>query len=258
MGERNGYASGTFCWAELSTTDQDAAKSFYAALFGWEADDRPVGDGAHYSMQNLGGKPVAAISAQPSAQREAGVPPLWNSYVWVESADGIAARVAELGGTVHAGPFDVMQAGRMAVVQDPQGAFFMLWEKGEHHGAALVNEPGALVWNELSTPDMEGAAAFYNDLFGWSTESLESSPEPYLVIKNGEASNGGIRELKEPMPPNWLVYFGVEDIEQGVAKVAELGGGTMVEPFDIGVAKIAVVHDPQGAAFALYAGQFDD
>jgi predicted enzyme related to lactoylglutathione lyase len=257
MGERNGYAPGTFCWAELSTIDQDAAKSFYAALFGWEADDRPVGDGAHYSMQNLGGKQVAAISAQPAAQRDAGVPPLWNSYVWVESADEVAARVAELGGTVHAGPFDVMQAGRMAVVQDPQGAFFMLWQKGEHHGAALVNEPGALVWNELSTPDMDGAAAFYGGLFGWSTEPMES-PEPYWIVKNASSSNGGIRELKEPMPPNWLVYFGIDDIERGIARVAELGGGKMIGPIDIGIAKLAVVHDPQGAVFALYAGQLDD
>jgi predicted enzyme related to lactoylglutathione lyase len=257
MGERSGYAPGTFCWAELSTTDQDGAKSFYAALFGWEADDRPVGDGAVYSMQNLRGKPVGAIAAQPSQQREAGVPPLWNSYVSVESADEAAARAAELGGTVHAPPFDVMQAGRMAVVQDPQGAFFMLWQKGEHYGAALVNEPGALVWNELSTPDMAGAAAFYGGLFGWSTEPMDQ-PEAYWIVKNGEASNGGIRELKEPMPPNWLVYFGIDDIERGIARVAELGGGKMIGPIDIGIAKLAVVHDPQGAVFALYAGQFDD
>ena len=257
MGQRSEYAPGTFCWVELSTPDQQAAKIFYGSLFGWGSDDRPVGEGAYYAIQMLGDKPVAAISDQPAAQRDAGVPPLWNSYVSVQSADETAARAAELGGTVHAGPFDVMQAGRMAVIQDPQGAYFMLWERGETLGAALVNEPGTLVWNELSTPDMEGASAFYSGLFGWSTEPMDS-PEPYWIIKNGQASNGGIRELREPMPPNWLVYFGIDDIERGIARVIELGGGKMIGPIDIGIAKLAVVHDPQGAVFALYAGQLDD
>jgi predicted enzyme related to lactoylglutathione lyase len=145
----------------------------------------------------------------------------------------------------------------MAVIQDPQGAFFMLWEKGATFGAEIVNAPGALVWNELSTPDMAGSAAFYSDLFGWSTVPFEDSPEPYLGIRNGEHMNGGIRELAGPAPPNWLVYFGVPEIEAAVARVGELGGATIVAPVDIGVAKIAVVQDPQGAPFALYAGQME-
>jgi uncharacterized protein len=256
MGERSQYAPGTFSWVELASTDQEAAKAFYGSLFGWVSDDRPVGDGGYYSMQMLGDKSVAAISSQPAAQREVGVPPLWNSYVSVQSADESAARAAELGGTVHAGPFDVMQAGRMAVIQDPQGAFFMLWESGENFGAALVNAPGALVWNELSTPDMAGAGAFYGGLFGWTTDPMES-PEPYWIVKNGQASNGGIRPLEEPTQPNWLVDFGVEDIDRGIARVSELGGGKIVGPVDIGIAKLAVLHDPQGAVFAIYAGQLD-
>jgi uncharacterized protein len=178
MGERDGFAPGTFCWVELSTTDQAAAKEFYAALFGWVADDRPVGEGSHYSMQQLDGKHVAAISGQPSQQREAGVPALWHSYVWVEDADEAADRARSLGGSVHAGPFDVMQAGRMAVLQDPQGAYFMLWEPREHRGAELVNAPGAFVWNELSTPDMDAAQSFYGGLFGWSFEPYADSPQP--------------------------------------------------------------------------------
>jgi hypothetical protein len=208
-------------------------------------------------MQMLDGRAAAAISPQPQQQREAGAPPVWNSYVSVASADESAQRAGELGANVHAGPFDVMQAGRMAVIQDPQGAYFMLWEAGETYGAEVVNEPGAMVWNELSTSDMDAAASFYGDLFGWATQPLEGSPAPYLVIMNGERSNGGIRELEEPMPPNWTVYFGVPEIDAAVARVGELGGGTMVPPFDIGIAKIAVVHDPQGAVFALYAGQLD-
>ncbi len=260
MAERTGYPPGTFCWVELTTSDQDAAKAFYGALLGWQADDRPVGDaGSYYSMQLIDGKPVAAIAAQPEQQRDAGVPPLWNSYISVDSADAVAERASELGATVHAPPFDVMSAGRMAVIQDPQGAFFMPWEPRDHIGAALVNQPGALVWNELQSPELDASAAFYRDLFGWQLEEQSTGAlGRYLMIKNGEKFNGGMRELTPPSPPSWLVYFGVEDVEQGLAKLNELGGSALTGVIDIEVAKIAVVADPQGAVFALYAGQLDD
>ncbi len=257
MGERSEYTPGTFCWSELSTTDQDEAKAFYAGLLGWEADDRPVGDGAYYSMQLVGGRPVAAIAPQPQQQRDAGVPPLWSSYVSVQSADATAERVSELGGTVHAPPFDVMTVGRMAVIQDPQGAYFMLWQPREHIGAELVNAPGALVWNELQSPDLDASASFYGNLFGWTIEPAEGMPNRYLTIKNGAANNGGMRELTPPSPPSWLVYFGVQDVERALAKVDELGGSKLAGPIDIGIAKIAVVADPQGAVFALYAGELE-
>jgi uncharacterized protein len=258
MGERTEYAPGTFCWTDLTTTDQDAAKTFYSGLFGWEAQDMPVGDDVYYSMQQVDGKHVAAISPQPQMQRDAGVPPAWNSYVSVENVDAVAERAQELGANVHAPPFDVMQAGRMAVIQDPQGAFFMPWQANQNIGAALVNAPGALSWNELASPDLDASKAFYSSLFGWSVEPFEGSPQPYLTIKNGDANNGGIRELDPPgMPPHWLVYFAIDDIDDGLAKVQELGGTKHAGPIDIGIAKIAVVADPQGAVFALYAGQLE-
>ena len=259
MAERSSYAPGTFCWAELTTSDQDAAKAFYGALLGWEADDRPEGDaGSYYSMQLIDGKPVAAIAAQPQQQRDAGVPPLWNSYISVGSADAVAERAKELGATLHAPPFDVMSVGRMAVVQDPQGAYFMPWEPRDRVGAGLVNQAGALVWNELQSPDLDASAAFYGDLFGWQLEDSSGGMGRYLMIKNGDSFNGGMRELTPPSPPNWLVYFGVEDLEQALARLGELGGATIAGPIDIEVARIAVVADPQGAVFALYAGQLDD
>jgi predicted enzyme related to lactoylglutathione lyase len=258
MGERTKYAPGTFCWTDLTTTDQDAAKAFYSGLFGWEAEDMPVGEGVHYSMQRLDGKDVAAISPQPQMQRDAGAPPAWNSYVSVESADTTADRAKELGATVHAPPFDVMEAGRMAVIQDPQGAFFMLWQSSRHFGAALVNAPGAPSWNELASPDLDASKAFYSSLFGWDVEPFEGSPQPYLTIKNGDANNGGIRELGPPgTPPHWLVYFAIDDIDEGLAKVQELGGTKLDGPIDIGIAKIGIVQDPQGAVFALYAGELE-
>ena len=258
MGERTEYAPGAFCWAELTTTDQPAAKSFYAALFGWSAEDNPVGDGVVYSMMSVEGKPVGAIAPQPQAQRDANVPALWNSYISVENADAIAERAKELGANVHAPAFDVMQAGRMAVIQDPQGAFFMVWQPREQIGAALVNAPGALVWNELGSPDLDASSAFYSALFGWTIAPFEGSPEPYLSIKNAGANNGGIRPLSPPgTPPHWLVYFGVQDLDPALAKLSELGGTTIAGPIDIQIAKIAIVADPQGAVFALYAGQLE-
>jgi uncharacterized protein len=255
MAERSSYEPGTFCWVDLATTDQEAAKSFYHELFGWDAEDMPMGDDAMYSMQRLRGKDVAAIAPQPQPQRDAGVPPIWNNYVSVESADAAAERAADLGGKVHAPPFDVMDVGRMAVIEDPQGATFLLWEPKRHFGAAIVTEPGALCWNELASPDPEASAAFYRDLFGWTIEQWEGSEQPYLIIQNKERGNGGIRPAQEGEPPNWTAYFATEDVDAAAAKVVELGGSKLMEPMDIGIAKIAPVHDPQGAVFALYAGE---
>jgi predicted enzyme related to lactoylglutathione lyase len=259
MGERTSYTPGTFSWADVSTTDQEGAKTFYSGLFGWEAEDIPVGDGVSYSMMRLDGRDVAAISPQPPQQRDAGVPPLWNSYVTVESADAAAEKAGQLGATVHAPPFDVMTAGRMAVIQGPQGAFFMVWEPRDSIGAHFVNAPGALCWNELAVPDVDAAIGFYGDLFGWTTSPFENSPERYEIIMNGDRSNGGMHELREGQgPPNWLVYFGIDDIDRGLARVDELGGSKLMGPIDIGVAKTGIVRDPQGAVFAIYAGQFQD
>jgi predicted enzyme related to lactoylglutathione lyase len=258
MGERTQYAPGTFCWADLTTTDQPAAKAFYGALLGWEAEDRPIGDDMVYSLMQVDGKDVAAISPQPQQQRDAGVPPVWNSYVSVESADDTAARAQELGATVHAPPFDVFDVGRMAAIQDPQGAYVLAWQPKNHFGAALVNAPGALVWNELASTDLDGSTAFYSELFGWSIAPFEGSPEPYLSIRNGEANNGGIRPVTPAgTPSHWLVYFGVEEIDVALAQVGELGGTVLAGPIDIDIARIGIVQDPQGAVFALYAGALE-
>ena len=258
MGERTGHTPGTFSWTDLTTTDQEGAKAFYGGLFGWVAEDMPVGDDVYYSIQRKDGKDVAAISPQQQAQREAGVPPTWNSYVTVESADAVADRAKELGATIVAPPFDVMEAGRMAAIQDPQGAYFLVWEPKQHLGAQLVNVPGALSWNELASPDLDASSVFYAALFDWTVEPFEGSPEPYLTIKNGDTVNGGIRTLNSPgPPPHWLVYFAVNDLDASLAKVSELGGATHAGPIDIGIARIAVVADPQGAMFALYDGRLD-
>jgi predicted enzyme related to lactoylglutathione lyase len=152
----------------------------------------------------------------------------------------------------------VFDSGRMGVVQDPQGAHFAVWQAGSNIGAQLVNAHGALSWDELYTPDIEASARFYGELFGWTTQQMEGMEMPYLVIQT-EAGRGndGITTM-EGVPPNWLVYFGTNDIDRSVAQVGELGGSTQMGPLDIGVGTIAVVSDPQGATFALFAGRFED
>lgn len=257
MGERTKYTPGTFSWADLATTDQDAAKRFYGDLFGWAANDQPAGEGVVYSMMQIDGKDVAAIAPQPPQQSDAGVPPAWQSYITVESADDAADRAQKLGATVHAPPFDVMEAGRMAVIQDPQGAFFIVWEPRQHIGASLVNGPGLLSWNELATPDLEASADFYGQLFGWKVEPFEGSGMPYMTIANAEGhGNGGMRPAAETEPSYWLVYFGADDVDAGVSRATELGATALMGPMDIGVGQIAALQDPQGAVFALYGGEF--
>ena len=146
----------------------------------------------------------------------------------------------------------------MAVIQDPQGAFFELWEPRRHFGAALVNAPGALCWNELASPDAEASAAFYGELFGWGTAPMEGASFPYLIITNDEATNGAISQPESLKgPPNWLVYFAVTDVEPALAKLAALGGTKLAGPFDMEIGQTAIVSDPQGAVFALYAGRLD-
>jgi len=259
MGQRTNYTPGTFSWTDLSTTDQPAAKHFYGELFGWQANDLPAGEGVVYSIMSVDGKDVAAISPQPEPQREAGAPPMWNSYVTVESADAALETARQLGATVHTDAFDVFEAGRMGVVQDPQGAFFELWEPKQHIGASLVNAHGALSWNELASPDLEASAGFYRALFGWAVEPVEGMEMPYMTIKTAAgASNGGIRPKMEQEPPYWLVYFGIDDLEAGLAKASELDGTKLFGPMDIPeTGRFAVLHDPQGAVFALYSGHFE-
>lgn len=259
MGARAGYEPGTFCWTDLSAAEQAGASDFYCGLFGWEVHELAMADGSTYSMMTLEGSPVAAIAQQPAQQRAAGVAPMWNSYVSVASADRAADLAAELGATVHAPPFDVEQAGRMAVIQDPQGAYFELWEPRMHFGAAVVNEPGAPVWNELSTPDQDAAAEFYGDLFGWTTQEIAGMSGRYLSILNEGSDNGGILHGLMPPhdPPHWLVYFGVDEIESALIRLAALGGRVQRGPVEIPVARVAFVTDPQGARFALYDGDLD-
>lgn len=253
MGERTEYAPGTFCWADLATTEQEAAKAFYRSLFTWELEDMPAGDGAVYTMARLGGRYVAAIGPLQDPRE----PPHWNCYVSVADADAAVARAGELGGSVLAGPFDVFDSGRMAVLEDPDGAILSVWQPREHIGAQLVNAPGAMAWNDLATPDPHSSARFYGELFGWRVEETEGADGRYFSIFNGERLNGGMMPAQSGLPPVWNVYFAVEDLDATLATVSERGGTVAIEPMEVPSGRFAYAQDPQGAAFALIAGQLD-
>ena len=257
MPERKEYMPGVPCWVDSTQPDPEAAAEFYGGLFGWELEQvMPPESGAKYFMARIRGGDVGAISSQPS-----GAPPqaVWNTYVAVASADDAAAKVRDAGGQVMAEPFDVMDAGRMALLQDPAGATLCVWQAGNTIGAGRVNEPGCLTWNELHTPDVDAATSFYGGLFGWTTAAMDTGGgPPYHVIRNGDRSNGGITATQEGEPPNWIPYFAVESLDRAMSAASEGGGATLGGPIPMPAGRIAILRDPQGAVFALWEGQLED
>ncbi|HEV8254824.1 MAG TPA: VOC family protein [Vicinamibacteria bacterium] len=250
MVEVTRHEPGRFCWPELATSDPEGAKRFYAEIFGWTAEDSPAGPGMTYTMLRLRGKDVGALYGQ--GEREKGVPPHWNTYVSVASADEAASKARQLGGTVLAGPFEVMEHGRMAVLQDPAGAALCVWQARSHIGARLVDEPGTMCWCELATTDPKKAGAFHSQLFGWT---LKPSGGGYTEFVRGGASIGGMMEIGPdwgPVPSHWLTYFCVSDCDAAAERAQELGASARVPPKEIAnVGRFAVLIDPQGAHFAI-------
>ena len=258
MAEFSSHVPGTFSWAELATTDQTAAVAFYRALLGWDLNEQPMGPGETYSMFTMRGKEVAAAYTMRGPERESGAPPHWNIYVTVASADAAASRAQSLGGKVIAPPFDVMDAGRMAVLQDPTGAVISAWEAKRHIGAKILNEPGALCWSELTTRDPKAAEEFYTKLFAWTMKhSAPSAVMDYTEIHNQGQPGGGIMAMPPGMPAGmpsyWMPYFQVADCDATTEKAKGLGADVMVPPNDIpNTGRFSIVRDPQGAMFAAF------
>jgi uncharacterized protein len=279
MIERDGYPAGVPCWVDTSQPDPDAAASFYGGLFGWEFEDRmPADTPGRYLIAQLHGRDVAAVGSQ---QDGAPPTPVWNMYVWVESADGTAAKATETGGSVLTEPFDVVDAGRMAVLADREGAAFCVWEAREHKGAQLVNEPGTWNFSALNTRDPEAATAFYGALFGWETERVEGGGMEFTFwrlrgygdflesldpeMRKRQRESGAperfddavawiqpmASDLPDEVPPHWSITFAVDDADAAAERAAELGGKVQVPPFDAGPTRVAVVSDPAGAAFTV-------
>jgi predicted enzyme related to lactoylglutathione lyase len=254
------HPPGALCWFELATTDQAGAKAFYTSLFGWTVVDSPIGANEFYSMFKLDGRDVGAAYTLRPDQREQGVPPHWMVYVAVADADAAAARAQSLGATVLAPPFDVMEHGRMAVLQDPQGAVFSIWQPNQHGGTGVAGVAGTVSWAELSTPDQAAGAKFYSDLFGWKMVSgkdmTPAKPGDYYHIVNGTQMIGGVAppEQRDPnAPPHWLLYIHVESCAGTTAKAKSLRAMPYVESMDVGTdGVISVIADPQGAVFGIH------
>jgi uncharacterized protein len=255
MQETPEHAPGTFCWVELGTTDGEAAKKFYTELFGWSPNDNPIGPGMVYTMLQLNGKDVGALYQMPDEMTSQGVPPHWLSYASVTSADETAEKAKSLGGTLMKEPFDVMDFGRMAVIQDPTGAMFAIWQPRKHPGVGVTNVPNSLCWNELGTTDSAKAGDFYSGLFGWEKNVQNFGPMEYTMFMNGDKPAGGMFVFPPEMadvPPNWLAYFAVDDCDAKAQKASELGAITIAPPSDIpGIGRFSIMQDPQGAAFAI-------
>ena len=278
MPKRDGYIPGVPCWVDTSQPDPEAAVDFYGGLFGWEFENvlPPESDGSYF-IARIGGGDAAAVGSIPEALPQVAT---WNTYVWVESADETAAKATDAGGSVLMDPFDVMDSGRMAVIADREGAMICAWEAKQHKGATVVNEHGALNFNDLNTRDIEGAKSFYGSVFGWTTVDVGGGSEMWALPGYGdhlERDNPGMRENMAEMgapegfedvvaslnqipddqpdtPAHWGVTFGVDDADAIAAKATELGGEVVVPPLDAPWVRLTVIRDPQGAT--LTAAKF--
>ncbi len=253
MPEMTSYEPGTPSWVDVTAPNVDAAVDFYEGLFGWEADQPDDSEESRgYRMFRMEGRPVAGVFPAGDDSFAA-----WTTYVSVDDAEAAAARAGDLGGQVLAGPMDVMTAGRMAVLSDPEGAIFALWQPGEHAGAGIVNEFNTLTWNELRTLDPEKAKGFYGNLFGWDGLEFPSMHGYTVWTVDGappEQGKGGMidmaaTDMPEGIPPHWDVTFSVEDADRMAARCRELGGSVAAGPIDIPMGRMYTLQDPGGATF---------
>ena len=257
MPKRTSYAQGTPSWVDLQSHDPEDAKAFYAGLFGWQFDDQPMPQGPPYSMALKDGEPVAAIGPMSPDMIAQNLPPFWNTYITVDDVEVATDAAKTAGGKVLAGPFDVMEAGRMSVLVDPSGAVVNFWQAKNHIGASLVNEPGTLIWNELITDNAAAAYAFYGEVLGLTAEESDMGG-PYVLFKVGDEMVGGsMAPPMEGIPNHWHVYFAVEAMEPALEKARQLGGKVINGPMPTPIGPMATISDPQGAIFSLFepAGQ---
>lgn len=246
MSERDGYPPGVPCWVDTLVPDPAETMAFYGELLGWEFDGPGPGD---YYVAKLRGRDVAGVGQGPP-----GVPPGWNTYVSVASADD-AARSAD---RVLVEPFDVLPAGRIAALEDPAGAIIGVWEPAQRPGCQLVNEPSAYAMSALHTPDPDAAARFYRDTFGWEIDEFAPGVSLFRLpgYVGGEPAQPVPRDViavmaKDDGPARWSVDFWVTDADDLAARAPALGGRVVVAPFDSVPKRQAVLADPDGAVFSV-------
>ncbi|KNB54338.1 VOC family protein [Streptomyces caatingaensis] len=249
---RNGYAPGTPCWVDLMAPDQRAALDFYRDLFGWQGEPGPPETGG-YAVCALNGRAVAGIGPAMAQDGQPAPPTAWTTYLSVADAEAAARAVAAHGGTVVMPAMDVLTFGRMAIVADPSEAVFGLWEPRDFFGCEVVNEPGALTWNELASPDVDAARTFYPAALGVEVEPSPEVPGYYVLTVDGRPVGGlhGLDRLPPGTPPHWLTYFAVDGADTTVDALVRAGGSVLKPPFDMVAGRMAVVSDPQGGIFAV-------
>jgi uncharacterized protein len=252
MPEVSEHRPGTPSWVDLASPDPDASERFYGGLFGWTATETgPVEETGGYKMLELDGRNAAGLGP---VQAE-GQPAMWTTYVATADADATAAKVREAGGDLIMEPFDVLGAGRMAVFADTAGAVISVWQPQTHPGAGVVNDPGSVCWNELATRDIDAAKRFYEAVFGWQGETSAYGDTSYTEWKLDGRTVGGMIQMNEQwpaeIPPHWMVYFAVDDVDAAAAKAADLGGRIAVEPSDTPAGRFSVLNDPHGAVFSI-------
>ncbi|KRE79286.1 VOC family protein [Arthrobacter sp. Soil763] len=256
MTKRTGFGHGEICWADLQTPDVDAAKAFYAALFGWRYEDQPTPDGRSYAMAFLDHDLVGVIAPQNPQQQEAGTPAQWNVYFAADDAAELAAEVPHAGGALEFGPEAVADTGVMVFFAPPGGGTTGVWQAGSHVGTARMEEPGALAWAELLTPEPQAAVGLFQQLFGHEvTEYPQDDGGTYTTLMAGGAEVAGIATVpagERNLQPGWQVYFGVPSAAAAVVAAMEAGGVVLVEPEDVEEAgTIATIRDPQGGVISL-------
>lgn len=251
------HPHGMFCWPELSAHDWPRAKEFYCKLFGWEADDQPIGNDMYYSMLTLPDETIGAMYPMGEEQKSAQIPTHWLCYASVDNVDECMAKAARLGAKIVAPAMDVGDAGRMGIISDPQGASIGLWQANQHHGTTLLGQPSSLCWTELASRDSDASETFYCDLLGWSSAKDTNPDMPYTMFSVEGQQQAGMLQMTEEwgdVPPHWMVYFAVEDCDASVALAESLGGEICVPPTNIEtVGRFAVITDPQGAVFSIIA-----
>lgn len=246
---------GQFCWLELTAIDWQQAKDFYCHLFDWRAEDEDIGDGMFYTTMYVGNNVVAAMFQRTPEQENKGVMTHWLSYIAVDSVDATLEVIAPLNANIIAGPHDVMDAGRIAVIEEPNGAVFAIWQANQHAGIALRDAPGSLCWSELATLNRENSKTFYQQIFNWQFDDKDMMGMTYTELKSGEHQEGGILEMTEEWgdtPPHWMNYFAVESCDIACEKAESLGATICVPTTKIpDVGYFSVINDPQGATFSI-------
>ncbi len=247
------WPQGTPCWIDCQVDDTTKAREFYAGLFGWEIYDSPEEAGG-YLMAMKHGKPAAGIGPKPQGMP---MPSAWTTYFAADSADDIAAKVADQGGQTLMPPFDVLDVGRMFIAADPTGAPFGVWQARAHTGAGVFNEDGAYCWNELHTRGYQQAQAFYAGVFGWTfTEIGDGQSFTYSTfgLPGGGDAVGGISDdtqMPGEAPAHWLTWFQTDDTDGSIATATDLGASVVMPADDSPFGRMAVIRAPQGEVFGL-------